>query len=744
MKRIIFCLLFLFLSCNDEPAKPEFNNPFDSKNNTTPFTLNAKIENGGISLGWSNIEIASLKNYRLYKSLSEDSNYVKIGTFPPDVLTFVDDEIMNGYSYWYYITAVNNSGQETAHSNNTMINIKTDPVFTINGGDRYTNSSTVNLTILAHTAKEMIISNNSNFDGNEWENYQTSKGWTLTPGDGKKTVYLKVKYEQTESDTFDTEIIFDSIAPSISFSIEPDSGITNETNFTLIPTGCNDNLSIIDSLNVRFDYENDGVYDSDWKPASSNYNKVFSIGGGNKTIRMQLTDGAWQVDTTYDIFVNTRPVASYMSSVDKNNNKIFHFNAGSSYDYEDGTSVQFRWDFDGNGVWDTDFENNRLVTYEYSGLGKFNPILNVIDTHGLGNTYSQELTVKPNIVYEKILDNGYVARSIRRAGNDGLIITGSARIDDQEDIWLVKMDTSGNVLWEKTFDGTDWNRPDSARAWDYGSDIQVTQDGGYIIMGTNEVDQAMNSFFWLIKTDANGSVEWDKKIGPLYENYASAVKQTYDNGYIMGGSSQMFFKMIKCDINGTKEWEKVLNAPDMGGASSVLVTKNGEYVSAGYIVSSSSASDFYLVRVDGFGNIIWDKTYGGNDYEQAEDVLLTDDNGFLMVGYTNSKGNGKNDFWLIKTDMNGNMIWDKTFGGSGSDQAYDICSTSDGGFLIAGSTESFGNGAIDYWVIKIDINGNVEWDQTIGGSGSDFAQSIAEISTNKYIVVGYSRIAILK
>ena len=744
MKRLLSVILVLFLSCGDEPTNLEFGNPFDSKNDLTPFTLKANIDNGGITLTWSKIENESLKNYMLYKSISKDSNYVKIGIFSPEILTYIDTEIVNGYSYWYYITAANNAGQETSRSKSATINIKSDPVFIINGGEGYTNSNTVNLTILAHTAKEMIISNNSKFDGNEWEDYSTSKEWTLTPGDGRKTVYLKVKYESSESDTICSEIVFDSVPPNISFIVEPDSGITNETNFILDPTGCSDNLSEIDSLKVRFDYDNDGEYDSNWKSASSIQNKIFSTGGGNRTIKMQLTDGAWQIDTTYNIFVNTRPFSSFTVSLDQNNNKVYHFNAEASHDYEDSTSIQLRWDFDGNGVWDTELENITTVTYEYQGLGKFNPVLNVTDSYRLSNTSSQELTVKPNIVFEQILDNGYSAQSICRAGNDGFIITGSAFIDAQQDIWLVKTDTSGNILWEQTYDGTDWSRPDSVRAMDYATDVQITQDGGYIIMGTNDVDLASNSFFWLIKTDANGNIEWDQKYGSSYENYASAVRQTNDNGYIMCGSSQMYFKLLKCDMNGLLVWEKTLNIPDMGTAGSVIVTNEGDYVSVGAVWPSSSLSDFYLVKVDEFGNIIWDNTYGGNGYDQAEDILLTSDGEYLIVGYTSSKGSGEFDIWLVKTDTDGNMIWDKTLGGSGNDQAYDICSTSDGGFIIAGGTESYGIDERDYWIIKIDSDGNLEWDQTLGGPGYDYALSVAEISTDKYLVVGTSCIAILK
>ncbi|MBN2423717.1 MAG: hypothetical protein JXR46_15720 [Calditrichaceae bacterium] len=747
MKIKIYCILFILFACNEKqkPVEPEYNNPFDYKNDSTPFTLDARIDNGGITLNWSKVEISTLESYRLYKSISEDSNYKAIGTFYPDIFKYIDTNIENGQSYWYYVSAINNTKAETTRSNRTTVNIKTEPVLNINGGDTHTNSTQVNLTILAHSAQQMILSNTDNFNDSEWEDYATTKIWNLAPGLGLKAVYLKVKYEDFESDTVHSEIMFDSIAPSISLTVTPDSGITNETIFYLDPTGSSDNLCSKDCMNVHFDYENDGIYDTGWQSASLIYNEVYDIGGGDKTIKMQLTDGAWIIDTTSTIFVNTRPFAFFKATLDMEAKNSYYLDAELSNDYEDGELVQNRWDFNGDGIWDTDYVNDVSCKYKYTSLGKFSPKLEVIDTYGLSGYYSLELTIKPEIEYEQILNNTYKARAIRNCGNGEFIIAGSVSTDNGEDIWLMKIDSSGNFLWEKTFDGTDFGPTDSIFTMDYAYDVQVTSDGGYIIMGTNDVTHRLKAYFWLIKTDENGNKEWDKKLGGEgYEYSANSIKQTDDFGYIMSGSSMWKFKMIKSDMNGLIEWEKDINDFVLSGSADVELTNDGGYVSTGYVSLSGSAEDFYLVKTDALGNIIWDKTYGGSGSDRAEDVLVTNDNGYLIVGNTNSYGNGGNDIWLLKTDIDGNILWNKTFGGIDDDEAYDIHPDIDGGYLIAGCTESFGTGSMDFWVFKIDSNGNLEWDQTTGGSDVDFAFCVSEISTDKYFVVGNTRIAILK
>ncbi len=156
----------------------------------------------------------------------------------------------------------------------------------------------------------------------------------------------------------------DITPPTISLAVTPDSGITDETNFQFDPIGSNDNLSPSQELQIRFDWNNDGSFDVNWSQLSI-INYQFSVGGGDKTINMQLTDGAWQVDTTVTIFVNTRPQAYFTATMDNDNNKLYHFDASESSDYEDGTNLEYRWDFNGDSNWETGWLTQDTVSYEY-------------------------------------------------------------------------------------------------------------------------------------------------------------------------------------------------------------------------------------------------------------------------------------------------------------------------------------------------------------------------------------------
>jgi len=145
-----------------------------------------------------------------------------------------------------------------------------------------------------------------------------------------------------------------------------------------------------------------------------------------------------------------------------------------------------------------------------------------------------------------------------------------------------------------------------------------------------------------------------------------------------------------------------------------------------------------VLKLDSNGSVEWQKTYGGTSYDEANSIAETSDNGFIVAGGTMSFGAGGYDYWVLKLDSNGSVEWQKTYGGSSDDYAFSIQETSDNGFIVAGRTESFGAGSGDSWVLKLDPNGNVTWQKTYGGSDSDSANSIAETSDNGFIVAGSS------
>jgi hypothetical protein len=181
---------------------------------------------------------------------------------------------------------------------------------------------------------------------------------------------------------------------------------------------------------------------------------------------------------------------------------------------------------------------------------------------------------------------------------------------------------------------------------------------------------------------------------------------------------------------------KTYRGTDLEGASSVQQTSDGGYIVAGWTWSFDVVGDIFLIKTDANGNVQWAKTYGGTNDEEAYSIQQTSDGGYIVAGYTYSFGAGYYDIFLIKTDASGNIIWAKTYGGTSRDEAYSVQQTSDGGYIVAGWTTSFGADLKDIFLIKTDANGNIQWAKTYGGTSRDEAYSVQQTSDGGYIVAG--------
>jgi len=258
----------------------------------------------------------------------------------------------------------------------------------------------------------------------------------------------------------------------------------------------------------------------------------------------------------------------------------------------------------------------------------------------------------------------------------------------------------------KTYGGTD---DDGAFS------VQQTSDGGYIVAGTTWSFGAGGADIFLIKTDANGNRIWTKTYGGTNDDTASSVQQTSDGGYIVAGRTYSFgagdgdIILIKTDENGNIQWAKTYGGTRWDYASSVQQTSDGGYIVAGgtYSFGAGWDDDIFLIKTDANGNIQWAKTYRGASGDGAFSVQQTSDGGYIVANYTFSFGAGWNDIFLIKTDANGNIQWAKTYGGTSWDGAFSVQQTSDGGYIVAGYTYSFGAGGLDIFLIKTDANGNI-------------------------------------
>jgi hypothetical protein len=295
---------------------------------------------------------------------------------------------------------------------------------------------------------------------------------------------------------------------------------------------------------------------------------------------------------------------------------------------------------------------------------------------------------------------------VERAPGDGYAIIGSTSSygAGEEDFYLVETDLDGDTSWTKTFGG--------ARS-DLGQSAQQTSDGGYVVAGHTYSFGAGGSDIYLIKTRANGDTLWTSTFGGESEDYGFAVEQTTDSGFFIAGSSCRYDSVefdlcvIKTDADGDTLWTRTFGGPEEDCGFSAQQTNDGGYVVAGYTYSYGVGGDAFLVKIDAYGDSVWSRTFGGTLYDEASSVRQTTDGGYIIAGTTQSFGAGGYDVWLVKTDADGEALWTRTFGGPDNDRAFSVQQTSDGGYVVAGHTYSYGAGNSDVYLIKTDSLGRV-------------------------------------
>jgi hypothetical protein len=294
---------------------------------------------------------------------------------------------------------------------------------------------------------------------------------------------------------------------------------------------------------------------------------------------------------------------------------------------------------------------------------------------------------------------------------------------------------SPEILWTKTFGG---NNSDN------GNYVLQTADGGFIIVGTSFSDSTERNQVWLIRTDNLGNQIWDRTYGGTGHEYGYSVYQTSDGGFVITGSTNSNNPLgdaflLKTDFDGDEVWFKTYgDSSDSETGYRVKELSDGGYIISGHTAdTSSNTTDVLLIRTDELGNLIWLKTFGETGSEYGYSVQEVSPAGFIIAGYTTSIfGAGNADVWLIHTDYSGNIIWTKTFGGSGFDYAYSVQQTSDGGFIIAGGTTSYGSGTLDVWLIRLNSSGDSLWTKTYGSTKNEIASSIKQTTDGGFIVTG--------
>jgi len=325
--------------------------------------------------------------------------------------------------------------------------------------------------------------------------------------------------------------------------------------------------------------------------------------------------------------------------------------------------------------------------------------------------------------YSGLIEEG---RSVKQTIDGGYIVVGYLNAGPHTwggDLWLVKTNANGDTLWTKTYG-------DSGR--EKGYSIDLTSDGGYILTGYKG-DSSPQGFWhvWLVRLDSDGDTLWTKTFGDSGEaSQGYCVQQTTGGGYIITGSYRW---LIKTDSSGDILWTKTFGGSGIGYC--VQQTTDGGYIVTG-CTTYGSAGEAWLIKTNSSGDTLWTKTFGGIGYDEGKSVQQTTDGGYIISGHTSSFGAGKSDVWLIKTDSSGDTLWTKTFGGTEYDEGNSVQQTSDGGYIISGYTASFAAEEFDVLLIKTDSFGDTLWTKTFGGIGDDRSYSVQETSDGGYIITG--------
>lgn len=366
-------------------------------------------------------------------------------------------------------------------------------------------------------------------------------------------------------------------------------------------------------------------------------------------------------------------------------------------------------------------------------------------------------------------DGGYAVLGFTQS-SDGDV---NGKTDESFDYWVLKFDAQNTLEWQKTYGGSGNDR---------GKTIVQTQDGGYAIIGSSEStdgDVSENNGaqdYWLAKLDASGTISWQKSFGFQGNDVGISMIQTNDQGYLLTGildvtasgglgntaNKSLFSRhaggdywAIKLDVAGNLEWSKFFGGNFTDTPEGVIEKADGGFVIAGGsdsadtdISNNIGMYDFWIISINDMGDLVWEKSFGGEEIDEAWAMVKTNDGNIVIAGDTRSNtidvssNNGAADLWLIKISPSGELIWEQTIGGSSFDVARALTPTQDNGFLLAGSSRSNdgdvseNKGQNDAWVVKVDRNGLLQWETTIGGTNIDFAYGISELNDQSIIAVG--------
>jgi hypothetical protein len=405
------------------------------------------------------------------------------------------------------------------------------------------------------------------------------------------------------------------------------------------------------------------------------------------------------------------------------------------------------------------------------------------------NCSKKEISTPPETIITGELDfsqtiggsKNDVLKSIIKTDDEGYAILGYTQSNDFDittkevenfDFWLLKHDVNNNLVWQQTFGGSMDDR---------GAKLITTSDGGFALLGYSKsadkdvTSNAGSQDFWMLKISSSGNLLWEKTFGFSGPDYGTTLIETEEGGFLVTGVLDVSasngqgnakfnkqkhaggdFWALKLTAGGDLEWSKYYGGSFTDTPLGVVKTADNGFILVGSsdsndvdINNNKGSYDFWVIKISSDGTLLWEKSFGGSEIDEARAICATHDGNFMVVGDTRSSdsditmNNGGADVWALKISSEGNLIWEKTFGGTSFDVARSISMTQDHGFVIAGSSRSGDNdftnqGQNDALVLKIDAEGALEWQETIGGSEIDFLYDAIELNDKTIIAVGES------
>ena len=317
---------------------------------------------------------------------------------------------------------------------------------------------------------------------------------------------------------------------------------------------------------------------------------------------------------------------------------------------------------------------------------------------------------------------GSTVTKVLTLSSGSIVLVGYTGRVDGGDVFVALLDENGNIRWQQTYGGSEA---------DYAYDAVLDSNGNIVIVGsTRSYNLKKEEQLWVLRINpVNGDLIWQKSYSEFSKG--SAITTAPNGDLLIIADNNVIIRM---DKNGKIKWAKGIYN---GHLETITVTPNGDIIVAGFTESFGAGyDDVWVLRLDSEGNVKWQKTYGGRGSDWANAVAIAPNGDVIVAGYTKSFGAGSYDVWVLRLDANGNVKWQKTYGGSGLDGATAVAVAPNGDVIVVGSTDSFGAGYDDVWVLRLDSEGNVKWQKTYGGSGEDDLALAVAVAENGDIIVG--------